>query len=261
MNYPVLPLRDIVIFPHMIVPLFVGRDKSVLALEEAMSKKKEIVLLSQKDPRTEDPKKKDLFDVGTIGKILQLLKLPDGTVKVLVEGKKRVKVTKICFEESFLKADVKTVVESADNNVDKTKINVLHTVFEDFINLNKKTNNELINVISEIKDPGHLSDTIASNLNLEISEKQKFLENFNVSKRIEGLIIKLETEIGSLQAENKVRSRVKRQMEKIQREYYLNEQLKAIQKELGTSEDGKNEFQELDEKIKKVKLSKEALKR
>ena len=259
MNYPVLPLRDIVIFPHMIVPLFVGRDKSVLALEEAMSKKKEIVLLSQKDPRTEDPKKKDLFEVGTIGTILQLLKLPDGTVKVLVEGKKRVKVTKICFEESFLKADVKTVVESADNNVDKTKINVLHTVFEDFINLNKKTNNELINVISEIKDPGHLSDTIASNLNLEISEKQKFLENFNVSKRIEGLIIKLETEIGSLQAENKVRSRVKRQMEKIQREYYLNEQLKAIQKELGTSEDGKNEFQELDEKIKKVKLSKEAL--
>tara|TARA_B100000965_G_scaffold398919_1_gene417827 strand:+ start:120 stop:2495 length:2376 start_codon:yes stop_codon:yes gene_type:complete len=258
MNYPVLPLRDIVIFPHMIVPLFVGREKSVQALEEAMSKKKEIVLLSQKDPRTEDPKKKDLFDVGTIGSILQLLKLPDGTVKVLVEGKKRVKISEISFKDLFLKADVKTVPESPDSNIDKTKINVLHTVFEDFINLNKKANNELINVISEIKDPGHLSDTIASNLNLDISEKQKFLENFNVSKRIDDLIIKLETEIGSLQAENKVRSRVKRQMEKIQREYYLNEQLKAIQKELGTSEDGKNEFQELDEKIKKIKFSKEA---
>ena len=259
MHYPVLPLRDIVVFPHMIVPLFVGREKSVKALEDAMSSKKEIILLSQKDPSIEDPIKKDLFKFGTIGTILQLLKLPDGTVKVLVEGKKRIKISNLDVKSVFLKAEFDVLEENSIEKIKESKINILHTVFEDYINLDKKSNNELINVINEIKDPSQLTDTITSNLNMGIPEKQKYLENVNVLKRIENLITKLETEIGSLHAEIKVRSRVKKQMEKTQREYYLNEQLKAIQKELGTSEDGKSEFEELSDKIKKAKLPKQAL--
>ncbi len=259
MKYPILPLRDIVVFPHMIVPLFVGREKSVQALENSMSNNKEIVLLAQKEPGTEDPDTKDLYSIGTIGTILQLLKLPDGTVKVLVEGKKRVKIVKIISSKLFLNADVNIIEDQIDEDIEKSNVNVLHTVFEDYINLNKKTNNELINIISDIKDPSRLTDTIISNLNLEIPEKQDFLETISLSKRIKNLTVKLETEIGSLQAERKVRSRVKRQMEKIQREYYLNEQLKAIQKELGSTGGGKNEFDELEDKIKKIKLSKEAL--
>ena len=259
MHYPVLPLRDIVVFPHMIVPLFVGREKSVKALEDAMSSKKEIILLSQKDPSIEDPIKKNLFKFGTIGTILQLLKLPDGTVKVLVEGKKRIKISNLDVKSVFLKAEFDVLEENSIEKIKDSKINILHTVFEDYINLDKKSNNELINVINEIKDPSQLTDTITSNLNMGIPEKQKYLENIDVLKRIENLITKLETEIGSLHAEIKVRSRVKKQMEKTQREYYLNEQLKAIQKELGTSEDGKSEFEELSDKIKKAKLPKQAL--
>ena len=259
MHYPVLPLRDIVVFPHMIVPLFVGREKSVKALEDAMSSKKEIILLSQKDPSIEDPIKKDLFKFGTIGTILQLLKLPDGTVKVLVEGKKRIKISNLDVKSVFLKAEFDVLEDNSIEKIKESKINILHTVFEDYINLDKKSNNELINVINEIKDPSQLTDTITSNLNMGIPEKQKYLENIDVLKRIENLITKLETEIGSLHAEIKVRSRVKKQMEKTQREYYLNEQLKAIQKELGTSEDGKSEFDELSDKIKKAKLPKQAL--
>ena len=259
MKYPILPLRDIVVFPHMIVPLFVGRDKSVVALEESMSENKEIILLTQKDPNTENPKKTDLYMTGTLGTILQLLKLPDGTVKALVEGKKRVLVKKFGDTLNTLEAVISVVTEKKYNPSEKNKINILHTIFEDYINLNKKTNNELINIVSEIKDPSHLCDSIISNLQLDIVEKQKFLEVSDVENRIDKLIIKLETEIGSLQAERKVRSRVKRQMEKTQREYYLNEQLKAIQKELGSSEDGKSEFEEIEDKIKNSKLTKEAL--
>ncbi len=258
MNHPVLPLRDIVVFPHMIVPLFVGREKSVLSLENSMTKNKEIILLSQKDPSTENPEKKDLHLVGTLGSILQLLKLPDGTVKVLVEGKDRISIKKFYTQTKYLNADCFKVNEKPFDMKNKNIINTLHTIFEDYINLNKKTNNEIINIISDIKDPSRLTDTIIANLNLEIDEKQKFLEITDVNKRVDELILKLETEIGSLQAERKVRSRVKRQMEKTQREYYLNEQLKAIQRELGTSEDGKTEFEELEEKIKKAKLTKEA---
>ena len=153
MNHPILPLRDIVVFPHMIVPLFVGRDKSVQALEDAMNKKKEIVLVAQKKSSTEDPTEKDLFVVGTIGIILQLLKLPDGTVKVLVEGKQRVNIKRFIPSKTFLKAEIVIVDDKNSDNIDNAKINVLHTVFEDYINLNKKTNNELINLISEIKNP------------------------------------------------------------------------------------------------------------
>ena len=261
MTEPVLPLRDIVVFPQMIVPLFVGRKKSIKALETAMSDDKDIVLVTQKIAKIEDPKSKDLYSIGTLCKILQLLKLPDGTLKVLVEGKRRVKIS--FFPETkklnFLTCNFKVLPNLSASKVDSAKINILHTVFEDYLNLNKKTNNEIINLITDIKDPSKLCDTIISNLTLDIQEKQKFLELNDVASRIQKLISKLETEVDTLQIDKKVRNRVKSQMEKTQREYYLNEQLKAIQKELGNDEDGKDEFQEIKEKISKAKLPKDAL--
>ena len=261
MNEPVLPLRDIVVFPQMIVPLFVGRNKSVKALETAMSDNKDIVLVTQKVAKVEDPKPKDLYSIGTICKILQLLKLPDGTLKVLVEGKKRVKIDFLpeTKDINYLTCNFKILPNLGSSKVDVTKINVLHTVFEDYLNLNKKTNNEIINLITDIKDPSKLCDTIISHLSLTIEEKQEFLKLNDVSFRIDKLISKLEIEVDSLQIDKKVRNRVKTQMEKTQREYYLNEQLKAIQKELGNDEDYKDEFQEIKEKIGKAKLSKDAL--
>ena len=261
MNEPVLPLRDIVVFPQMIVPLFVGRNKSVKALEIAMSNNKDIVLVTQKVAKVEDPKPKDLYSIGTICKILQLLKLPDGTLKVLVEGKKRVKINFLpeTKDINYLTCDFKILPNLGASKVDVSKINVLHTVFEDYLNLNKKTNNEIINLITDIKDPSKLCDTIISHLSLTIEEKQEFLKLNDVSFRIDKLISKLEIEVDSLQIDKKVRNRVKTQMEKTQREYYLNEQLKAIQKELGNDEDDKDEFQEIKEKISKSKLSKDAL--
>ncbi|GIR61941.1 MAG: hypothetical protein CM15mP67_00440 [Alphaproteobacteria bacterium] len=261
MNEPVLPLRDIVVFPQMIVPLFVGRNKSVKALEIAMSDNKDIVLVTQKVAKIEDPKPKDLYSIGTICKILQLLKLPDGTLKVLVEGKKRVKIDFLPETKkiNYLTCNFKILPNLGSSKVDTTKINVLHTVFEDYLNLNKKTNNEIINLITDIKDPSKLCDTIISHLTLTIEEKQEFLELNDVSFRIDKLISKLEIEVDSLEIDKKVRNRVKSQMEKTQREYYLNEQLKAIQKELGNDEDDKDEFQEIKEKISKAKLSKDAL--
>jgi ATP-dependent Lon protease len=245
----------------MIVPLFVGRKKSVKALEIAMSDNKDIVLVTQKVAKVEDPKPKDLYSIGTICKILQLLKLPDGTLKVLVEGKKRVKIdfSPETKDINYLTCNFKILPNLGVSKVDVTKINVLHTVFEDYLNLNKKTNNEIINLISDIKDPSKLCDTIISHLSLTIEEKQEFLKLNDVSFRIDKLISKLEIEVDSLQIDKKVRNRVKTQMEKTQREYYLNEQLKAIQKELGNDEDDKDEFQEIKEKISKSKLSKDAL--
>ena len=261
MNEPVLPLRDIVVFPQMIVPLFVGRNKSVKALEIATSDNNDIVLVTQKVAKVEDPKPNDLYSIGTICKILQLLKLPDGTLKVLVEGKKRVKIEFLPETKNinYLTCNFKILPNSGSSKVDITKINILHTVFEDYLNLNKKTNNEIINLITDIKDPSKLCDTIISHLSLTIDEKQEFLELNDVSLRINKLISKLEIEVDGLQIDKKVRNRVKSQMEKTQREYYLNEQLKAIQKELGNDEDGKDEFQEIKEKISKAKLSKDAL--
>ena len=261
MNEPVLPLRDIVVFPQMIVPLFVGRGKSVEALEIAMSHNKDIILVTQKVAKVEDPKPKDLYSIGTICKILQLLKLPDGTLKVLVEGKKRVKINFLLETKSinYLTCNFKILPNLGSSKVDTTKINLLHTVFEDYLNLNKKTNNEIINLITDIKDPSKLCDTIISHLTLTIEEKQEFLKLNDVSFRIDKLISKLEIEVDSLQIDKKVRNRVKTQMEKTQREYYLNEQLKAIQKELGNDEDDKDEFQEIKEKISKAKLSRDAL--
>ena len=200
MNEPVLPLRDIVVFPQMIVPLFVGRNKSVKALEIAMSDNKNIVLVTQKVAKVEDPKPKDLYSIGTICKILQLLKLPDGTLKVLVEGKKRVKIDFLSETKDviYLTCNFKILPNLGSSKVDITKINVLHTVFEDYLNLNKKTNNDLINLITDIKDPSKLCDTIISNLSLTIKEKQEYLELNDISSRIDKLISNLEIEIDTL---------------------------------------------------------------
>ena len=256
---PILPLRDIVIFPHMIAPLFVGRVKSINALELVMEENKQIVLLTQKKPSTEDPVEKDLFKVGTLGNILQMLKLPDGTVKVLVEGKSRCIVQKIISLDQYLNAEIK-FLKDEEYSVENSDIltNELSSVFEQYAKLNGKINSDILSTISEISNPGTLTDTIANHLLLNIQEKQEFLEMINPWERVEKLRLKLENEIEVLSTERKIRNRVKKQMEKTQREYYLNEQMKAIQKELGSSEDGKNEFDDIEDKINKGKLSKEA---
>ena len=236
--YPVLPLRDIVIFPNMIAPLFVGRIKSINALEAVMEDNKEIILLTQKKSSVEEPNKKDLYKTGTIGSVLQLLKLPDGTVKVLVEGKSRCIINQMLTSNSYLSAKVTLINEAKYEKENQVhQVNRLIVSFEQFVKLNGKINSDILSTISEITDASILTDTIINHLLLNIEEKQSFLEIIEPLQRVEKLIVKIDTEISVLVSEKKVRSRVKKQMEKTQREYYLNEQLKAIQKELGSSED------------------------
>ncbi len=255
----VLPLRDIVVFPHMIVPLFVGREKSVRALEAVMQDDKQILLVAQRNATQDDPSVDDIYRLGTVSTILQLLKLPDGTVKVLVEGGRRAKITSFRETEAYFEASVETV---PDVPGDKKALEALSrsvvTQFEQYIKLNKKIAPEVLVSLNQIEEPSKLADTVASHLNLKIPEKQELLELHRVSDRLEKAFAHMENEIGVLQVEKKIRGRVKRQMEKTQREYYLNEQLKAIQKELGEGEDGQDENAELEEKIKKTRLSKEA---
>ncbi|HEX3535659.1 MAG TPA: endopeptidase La [Stellaceae bacterium] len=257
--YPVLPLRDIVVFPHMIVPLFVGREKSVRALEDVMKDDKQILLVTQKNAAQDDPTTADIYTVGTIGTVLQLLKLPDGTVKVLVEGGQRARIKRFAENPAFFQAEAETIPE--DSGTQQETEALARTVvaqFEQYIKLNKKIPPEVLVSINQIEDSGKLADTVASHLSLKISEKQELLEAESVSERLEKVFGYMEGEIGVLQVEKRIRSRVKRQMEKTQREYYLNEQLKAIQKELGEGEDGRDEMAELEEKIAKTKFSKEA---
>ncbi len=258
-KYAVLPLRDIVVFPHMIVPLFVGRQKSVKALEHVMQSDKQILLVTQKSPSEDDPGAKDLCEIGTIGTILQLLKLPDGTVKVLVEGGERVKVSEYFEEDDYIQADADNI---ADETVVSEEVEALSravvTQFEQYVKLNKKIPPEVIVSVNQIEEPSKMADTIASHLALKIEEKQELLEFANTADRLEKIYGFMEGEIGVLQVEKRIRNRVKRQMEKTQREYYLNEQMKAIQKELGEGEDGMDELGELEKKIEETKLSKEA---
>ena len=258
---PVLPLRDIIVFPHMVVPLFVGREKSVRALDSVMSENKQILLLTQKVSGTEDPTPKDLYQVGTLATVLQLLRLPDGTVKVLVEGVKRAKIKAFVSEEPFLEAMVETVGEEEAEKVDVEEVNALTRAlseqFEHYVNLNKRIPPETWVAISQIQEPDKLTDAISSHLALKVSDKQKILETVDLIKRMEYLFSLMEKEIAVLQVERKIRKRVKTQMEKSQKEYYLNEQIKAIQKELNGSEDG-NDFAEYQKKIDKAHLSKEA---
>ena len=259
-RYPVLPLRDIVVFPHMIVPLFVGREKSVRALEEVMNDDKQILLVSQKEAGEENPSPDDLYEMGTVGTVLQLLKLPDGAIKVLVEGNSRAKITKFDETDGFLEADVIFPDEDMGSNPAETTALGRTTLqqFEDYIKLNKKIPSEVLVSLSQVDDSSKLADTIASHLNVNILEKQELLELTAVYDRLEKIYGMMNNEIGVMQVEKRIRNRVKRQMEKSQREYYLNEQIKAIQKELGEGEDGRNEIQEIEETLNSTKLSKEA---
>ena len=257
---PVLPLRDIVVFPHMVVPLFVGRDKSVKALESVMKGDKKIMLITQKSASVDDPKKNDLFDFGTVANVLQLLKLPDGTVKVLVEGLNRASINVFFENEEFLQADVDQIIETIDSSDKQLRAMSKSTTdeFDKYVNLNKKIPPEVLGTINEIDELGKLSDTIASHLSIKLSDKQQILESVDLYQRFEKILSFIQSELDVLQVEKKIRGRVKNQMEKTQREYYLNEQMKAIQKELGENEDGKDDISEYEEKIEKMKLTKEA---
>jgi ATP-dependent Lon protease len=257
--YPVLPLRDIVVFPHMIVPLFVGREKSVRALEDVMKNDKQILLVAQKNAAEDDPSPDDIFLVGTVGTVLQLLKLPDGTVKVLVEGGQRARIIKFTDNEEFHQACGELVEEKLG---EKQEVEALaRTVisqFEQYIKLNRKIPPEVLVSINQIEDYSKLADTVASHLALKIPDKQDLLETESVGERLEKVFTYMEGEIGVLQVEKRIRNRVRRQMDKTQREYYLNEQLKAIQKELGEIEEGRDEVSEIEDRIEQTKLSKEA---
>jgi len=260
-SYPVLPLRDIVVFPHMIVPLFVGRDKSVAALETAMAADKSIFLVAQLDPANDDPDRDALYDIGVVATVLQLLKLPDGTVRVLVEGQKRARLGKLEDGGAHLSAEIEEVEDLVAD--DKEAAALMRSVIEQFENyarLNKKMSSDTAVQIAQIEDASRLADAVAANISIKVADKQALLVELNPARRLEMAFAFMEGELGVLQVEKKIRSRVKRQMEKTQREYYLNEQLKAIQRELGNadSEEGSDEIAELTAKLAKLKLSKEA---
>jgi len=257
--FPVLPLRDIVVFPHMIVPLFVGREKSVRALEDVMKDDKQILLVTQKNAGDDDPKPDDIYSVGTVGTVLQLLKLPDGTVKVLVEGTQRAAISGFSENENFFEAKAELLLDSDEKSEEHEALaRSVISQFEQYIKLNKKILPEVLVSLNQIEESSKLADTVASHLALKISEKQDLLELPTITERLEREYSLMEAEIGVLQVEKRIRNRVKRQMEKTQREYYLNEQMKAIQKELGEGEDGRDEAGEIEEKIEKTKLTKEA---
>jgi ATP-dependent Lon protease len=256
---PVLPLRDIVVFPHMVVPLFVGREKSVRALEEVMQGDKQILLATQKNSSDDEPSPSAIYDVGVIATVLQLLKLPDGTVKVLVEGKTRAALLKFTGQTEYFEAEAADLEEDGEDAAEAEALSrAVAEQFENYVKLNKKVPPEALSSIPQITEPGKLADSIAAHLAIKIAEKQQLLEIFNVAKRLEKVYALMEGEISVLQVEKKIRSRVKRQMEKTQREYYLNEQMKAIQRELGDPDDQRDEMIELEKRIKKTKLSKEA---
>jgi len=257
-TFPVLPLRDIVVFPYMIVPLFVGREKSIAALEEVMNADKQILLVAQKDASEDEPGTDGIYEMGTLASVLQLLKLPDGTVKVLVEGAERARVTRYTSNEAYFEAEIERVEEEKgpDDEVEALARTVI-SQFENYVKLNKKISPEVLGTLSQIEDYSKLADTVASHLAIKITDKQNILETTSVATRLESILALMESEISVLQVEKKIRSRVKRQMEKTQREYYLNEQMKAIQKELGDSDD-RDDIGEIEEKIEKTELTKEA---
>ena len=258
---PVLPLRDVVVYPHMVIPLFVGREKSIRALERSIvENNKQILLVSQKKATEDEPEISDIYRVGTISSLLQLLKLPDGTIKVLVEGGQRAKIINFLSLNDLFAAQIipLTSTENADEREIEGLLRSITSRFDQYIKLNKKIPPEILNSLSSIDEPGRFADTIAAHMAIKIEDKQKILEIVNVQKRLEHLMAIMESEIDLLQVEKRIRKRVKGQMEKTQREYYLNEQMKAIQKELGELENVPNELDELARKIEEVGLSKEA---
>jgi ATP-dependent Lon protease len=259
---PVLPLRDVVVYPYMVIPLFVGREKSIKALEKAMDENKQILLVAQKNASQDEPEIEDLYRIGTVANILQLLKLPDGTIKVLVEGSERAKIINFLGIEDYFNAQISSV-ETAHGAAEEDResevlMRSVMTQFDQYVKLSKKVPPEILSSLSSIDEPSRLADTIAAHMSLKIDEKQKILEMIGLHERLEHLIGLMEAEIDLLQVEKRIRGRVKRQMEKSQREYYLNEQMKAIQKELGDLDEGHNELDELAKKIEKAGMSKEA---
>jgi ATP-dependent Lon protease len=258
-SYPVLPLRDIVVFPHMIVPLFVGREKSVRALEEVMQDDKQILLSSQIDPTEDDPKADGIYQTGVLANVLQLLKLPDGTVKVLVEGRRRVKITKYLKNDAFFEARAEALEESTgDPATIEALVRSVAEEFERYAKIKKNIPEEALAAVSETRAPAKLADLVAGHLGVDVKQKQLLLETLPIDERLEKVFGLMQGEMSVLQVEKKIKSRVKSQMEKTQREYYLNEQMKAIQRELGDGEEGQNEIAELEDRIRRTKLSKEA---
>ena len=259
MQLPLLPLRDVIVFPHMMMPLFVGREKSINALEDAMSKKTDIVLAAQREAKTNNPEAGDIYSVGTLGSIIQLLRLPDGTVKVLIEGKRRIKINKFVSNENFFIVDCEDLPEKIENKVEtEALMRSVKATFETYVKLNKRIPPEMLMSVASIDQSGRLADTIVAQLNLKLEDKQKALEMSDPGKRLEELLALMSGEIEILQVEKKIRSRVKKQMEKSQKEYYLNEQMQAIQKELGEKDDFQQEIADLDKQMKSKPLSKEA---
>jgi len=259
---PVLPLRDVVVYPHMVIPLFVGREKSINALDTAMQEDKKILLVAQKNAEIDDPSVEDIHKIGTLSTILQLLKLPDGTVKVLVEGAERVRVTAYQDTDAFFTAHIESLSQELEQGEEVKELDVLKrsllAMFDQYVKLNKKVPPEILTSLSGIEEPGRLADTIAAHMSLKLEEKQRILEIVNSHTRLERLMVLIEGEIDIMQIEKRIRGRVKQQMEKSQREYYLNEQMKAIQKEIGDMDDVPNELEELEQKIEKAGMSKEA---
>ncbi|MBK7844032.1 MAG: endopeptidase La [Bdellovibrionales bacterium] len=256
---PLLPLRDLIIFPHMMMPLFVGREKSINALEEAMSKQIDIVLAAQRDAKTNNPEPKDIYEIGTVGTIIQLLRLPDGTVKVLVEGKRRVRIKGFLPSDNFFMVEAEDLLEKAESEMEaKALVRSVKNTFENYVKLNKRIPPEILMRVSTIESYGELSDIIVAQLNLKIEDKQRLLEIIDPGERLEDLLSLMTSEIEILEVEKKIRNRVKKQMERSQKEYYLNEQMQAIQKELGEKDDYQAEIMELEERLKKKKMSKEA---
>jgi ATP-dependent Lon protease len=260
--FPVLPLRDIVVFPYMVVPLFVGRAKSIRALEQAMAGGRELLLVAQRHANLDDPGPADLFDVGTIGSIIQLLRLPDGTVKVLVEGKVRARVRGVAQSQPFFGATLEPLREADPKGVESTAlVRSVHATFESYVKLNKKVPPEILNSVAQVSSVSRLADTLVAHLNLQMEERQRLLELADPVARLEEVLALMQSEIEVLEVEKKIRTRVKKQMERSQKEYYLNEQMRAIQKELGERDEFKNEIQELEDQLKKKKIPKEALAR
>jgi len=256
---PLLPLRDIIVFPHMVVPLFVGRQRSIKALEEATQKQSPIFLSSQKDAKTNEPTEEDIYKIGTLGSVVQMLKLPDGTVKVLIEGKKRAKVARFVSNPDFFLVEVDEAQEVVERNTEvEALVREVHTTFENYVKLKKKIPPEMVMSVSSIDEPGRLADTIVAHLGVKLEDRQNLLETFSTAERLEKVLGHMRAEIEILEVERRIRSRVKKQMERSQKEYYLNEQMRAIQKELGEKDEFKNEIQEIEEKLKQKKLSAEA---
>jgi ATP-dependent Lon protease len=259
MRLPLLPLRDIIVFPHMVVPLFVGRQRSIKALEEAVANNKLIFLTTQKDAKINDPAAEDMYQIGTVGNVVQLLRLPDGTVKVLVEGKKRGRIVRYVGQTDCFWVEVEEIEETGDRLTEvEALMRSINATFENYVRLNKKIPPEMIMSAAAIDDPARLADTIIAHLGIKLEDKQTLLETFNPAERLEKVLGHMRSEIEILEVERRIRNRVKKQMEKTQKEYYLNEQMRAIQKELGEKDEFKNEIQELEEKIRQKKLSAEA---